>query len=119
MTNPATASPWPSSPVRLICDNEMWPKMIPSGAKRNAQISDAIAMPLVGRGPGRPYGSYGGGGYAPYGGEGVVTGRQSSPMDFTWTGVAGLPSCPPPSTPAAAILSSVASPVSSIVPNAV
>ena len=50
MTNPATASPWPSSPVRLICDSEMWPKMMPSGAKRNAQISDAIAMPLVGRG---------------------------------------------------------------------
>src|SRR6185312_14850936 len=63
------ARPWPSSPVFLICDSEMCPKMMPSGANRNAQTSDAIAMPLVGRGRGWAYGSYGGG-YAPYGGGG-------------------------------------------------
>jgi hypothetical protein len=44
---------------------------------------------------------------------------QSSRMDFTRTPVAGLPSSPPPDTPAAAILSRVCSPVSSMVPNTV
>ncbi len=52
MTRPATASPYPSSPVRLICDSEMCPKMMPSGANRKAQINDAIAKPFVGRGRG-------------------------------------------------------------------
>ena len=95
--------------------------MMPSGANRNAQISDAIAMPLVGARPRiavrvvRAAGTRRTAAAALV----IVTLRQSSPMDLTWTGVAGLPSWPPPSTPAAAILSSVARPVSSIVPNTV
>jgi hypothetical protein len=45
----------------------MWPNRIPSGANRNAQTSDAMAMPLVGRGDGEPYPppEVTGGGYGP------------------------------------------------------
>ena len=46
------ASPRPSSPVRLICDSEMCPNTMPSGANRKAQTSDAMASPFVGRGCG-------------------------------------------------------------------
>ena len=46
---PRDGQPAPSSPVRLICDSDMWPKTMPSGANRNAQTSDAIAIALVGR----------------------------------------------------------------------
>jgi hypothetical protein len=36
----------------LICDSEMWPKMMPSGANRNAHTSDTMASELVGCGCG-------------------------------------------------------------------
>ena len=52
MTSPATASPRPSSPVLLICDSDMWPKTMPSGAKRNAHTSDTMASAFVGCGCG-------------------------------------------------------------------
>ena len=44
---------------------------------------------------------------------------QSSRIDVTFTSVAGFPSSPPPATPASAILSRVARPVASMVPNTV
>jgi hypothetical protein len=52
MTSPAMASPRPSSPLFLICDKEMWPNRMPSGANRKAHTSDTIASALVGLGCG-------------------------------------------------------------------
>jgi hypothetical protein len=52
ITNPAIASPRPSSPVFLICDSEMWPNTMPSGANNRAHTSDTTAIALVGCGCG-------------------------------------------------------------------
>jgi hypothetical protein len=50
MIRPASASPRPSSPVFLICESEMWPNKMASGANRNAHTSATIASALVGLG---------------------------------------------------------------------
>jgi hypothetical protein len=36
----------------LICDSEMWPNTMPSGASKKAQMSEAMASALVGLGGG-------------------------------------------------------------------
>jgi hypothetical protein len=47
ITRPAIARPRPSSPDFLICDSEMWPNTMASGANRNPHTSDTIANAFV------------------------------------------------------------------------